>query len=59
MSDVGASACRIRKIQTRIPELNERMTEASTPEFSGRFAREPDKFDVKALRNLFAPLVKD
>jgi hypothetical protein len=47
----------ISAIQSRISEIEERVEEASPPDFSGKIPRAPDRFDDVALRNLFAPLV--
>jgi hypothetical protein len=44
-------------IKGRISELQTGAEEASSPDFSGAAARERDKFDDAALRNLFAPLL--
>jgi hypothetical protein len=47
----------ISDIQSRISEIEEGVEEASSPDFSGKLPRAPDRFDDVALRNLFAPLV--
>jgi conflict system STAND superfamily ATPase len=47
----------ISAIQSRISEIGESVEEASSPDFSGKLPRAPDRFDDAALRNLFAPLV--
>ena len=47
----------VTDIKGRIAEIGETVEEASSPDFSGKLAREFDTFDDAALRNLFAPLV--
>jgi DNA polymerase III delta prime subunit len=47
----------ISDIKGRISELQTGVEEASSPDFSGAAARERDKFNDAALRNLFAPLL--
>jgi DNA polymerase III delta prime subunit len=47
----------ISDIKSRISELRTGVEEASSPDFSGAAARERDKFDDAALRNLFATLL--
>jgi hypothetical protein len=47
----------ISAIQSRMAEIEEGVEEASSPDFSGKLPRAPDRFDDAALRNLFAPLV--
>jgi hypothetical protein len=58
---VGVPEERLKKaisdIKGRIAEIGETVEEASSPDFSGKLAREFDTFDDAALRNLFARLV--
>jgi energy-coupling factor transporter ATP-binding protein EcfA2 len=59
---VGVPAERLERaitsIEGRISEINENSEPAPSPQFSSAVAREGEKFDDSALRDLFAPLVE-
>jgi hypothetical protein len=45
-----------KAIEHRIGEIQELDVDANKPSFSGRTRHESDKFDDKAIRDLFSPL---
>jgi hypothetical protein len=56
-ADVGEVMRAVEAVKDRIAELSEQ-PKSDSPSFSGKW-REPDTFDDKELRNLFAPLTHD
>jgi len=47
----------VRTIESRIADLNGEAEEANPPRTASEPSRDPDRFDDKALQNLFAPLL--